>query len=124
MAAKLKSSVIIYNYLIPIGHRFAAIYLFGVIFVKKHVVVSSRLLNHEAIHTAQMRELWFIFFYLIYFIEWLTRLITMKGNFYEAYKSISFERESYKHESDPCYLANRRKFAQWRHAENRLSTQF
>ena len=64
-------------------------------------------LNHESIHTAQMRELLYLGFYLAYVIEWCVRLL-MCGN---AYRNISFEREAYSNESDLEYLKKRKHFA-------------
>jgi len=54
---------VIYNNIIPFD-GFASINLFGIIFVRNGVVVSDRLLNHERIHTRQMIEMLFLFFYL------------------------------------------------------------
>lgn len=95
------------RYLPPL-RRHAAINLMGVLFVHPDVHISKRLINHERIHTAQMRELAFLPFYLIYLIEWLLRLV-MKDN---AYMSIGFEREAYINENDYDYL-NRRKHYAW-----------
>lgn len=101
---------IIYNRFIPFG-RFFAINLFGVLFVKgKPSQVTRRDLNHELIHTAQMRELGCVPFYILYVLEWIWRLFR-KGN---AYSNISFEREAYAHQNDPGYLHRRPRFAQWR----------
>ena len=101
---------IIYNNIIPFK-GFAAMNLFGVIFARKEAKpLSKRTLNHEAIHTAQMRELGYIFFYLCYVVEWIVRLC-MKGS---AYRNISFEREAYAHQGAKRYLKTRRHFAQWR----------
>lgn len=94
------------RYLPPL-RRHAAINLFGVFFVHPDVHVSKRLINHERIHTAQMRELLYLPFYLIYLIEWLVRLL-FKDN---AYLSIGFEREAYRHERDPEYLEHRKHYA-------------
>lgn len=55
---------IIYNKLIPFK-GFAAINLFGVLFARKECKpLSERTINHEAIHTAQMRELLYVGFIL------------------------------------------------------------
>ena len=81
--------------------------LFGVLFVRGNARIDDITLNHEKIHTAQIKELWYIFFYLWYIIEWLIRLF-MKGN---AYRNISFEREAYSNEKDLSYLDNRKRFA-------------
>ena len=50
--------------------------------------------NHELIHTAQMKELLYLPFYILYGIEWLIRL-GMYRNTKEAYRNVSFEREAY-----------------------------
>lgn len=77
---------IIYNNIIPFP-GFAAINLFGVIFARKEYrPLSETTVNHEAIHTEQMKELLYVGFYLCYLIEWVVRLF-MKGN---AYRNISF----------------------------------
>lgn len=100
---------IIENNLIPFK-GFAAINLFGVLFVRKGVNVSARMINHEEIHTAQMKELGYVLFYVWYLLEWLVRL-PMKGN---AYRNICFEREAYTKENDPNYLCNRDCWAFWK----------
>lgn len=92
---------------LPPMRRHAAINLFGVFFVHPNVHISQRLINHERIHTAQMRELLYLPFYVIYVLEWLFRLL-LKGN---AYHSISFEREAYSHEGNMQYLAKRKRYA-------------
>ena len=101
---------IIYNNIIPFK-GFLAINLFGVLFVRgTDKDINERVLNHEMIHTAQMKELWYIPFYILYFLEWLYRL-TQQGN---AYRNISFERVAYEYEMNLDYIANRRKWAMWR----------
>ena len=100
---------IIHNRFIPF-RGFAAINLFGVLFVRRGVRMSPALLNHERIHTAQMRELGYVLFYVIYLVEWLLRLLR-PGN---AYRKLSFESEAYRHEGDLRYLSRRPRFAQWR----------
>lgn len=100
----------IYNKLIPFK-GFSAINLFGVLFVRSEYKgkLSKRVYNHEAIHTAQMKELGYILFYIIYFVEWFVRLF-MKGN---AYRNISFEKEAYTNEQNFDYLKLRKHYAQW-----------
>lgn len=101
---------IIYNKIIPFK-GFSAINLFGVLFARKeYEPLSERTICHEAIHTAQMRELGYIGFYILYLLEWLYRLVTTKN----AYRSISFEREAYANQANKNYLTTRRAFAQWR----------
>ena len=101
---------IVYNKIIPFK-GFAAINLLGVLFARKeYKPLSAHTLNHEAIHTAQMKELGYVSFYVIYLFEWLYRLITTKN----AYRSISFEVEAYANQDAKDYLTTRRSYAQWR----------
>lgn len=95
---------IIYNDLIPFK-GFTAINLFGILFVRG-VKVSEEMINHEAIHTAQMKEMLYILFYLWYVVEWIVRLFG-KGN---AYRNISFEREAYINEKNKNYLTERKMY--------------
>lgn len=96
---------------------FVALNLFGFVFVRKKewselsCVKQDAILQHEAIHSAQMIELGFIGFYIAYFFEWIYRLIFHTKT---AYRGISFEREAYDHQHDFGYLYIRLAFAQWR----------
>lgn len=102
---------VIYNNIIPFK-GFLAINLFGILFVRsKYRGLSPYVLNHEAIHTEQMKELGYVGFYIIYLLEWIYRLVFHTKT---AYKGISFEREAYDNESNLDYLGKRKKFAQWR----------
>lgn len=105
---------IVRNRFLPIGKRYAAINLFGIVFLKKGCSIPDTMKNHESIHTAQMKELLYLPFYIIYVMEWLLRLFQNRFNAYRAYLAISFEREAYLHESDPTYLSHRHRFSQWR----------
>lgn len=99
---------IIHNKYIPFGKRYLAINLFGIIFTKGDLSVPS--IRHEKIHTRQQLELLIIFFYLLYIIEWLIRLLQYRNTFL-AYKNISFEREAYSNMNDASYLRNRPLYA-------------
>lgn len=97
--------MVIYNNILPVK-GFKCINLFGVLFVRKGLKMTD-VDNHEAIHTKQMKEMLYVFFYLWYVIEWIVRLFK-RGN---AYRNISFEREAY---SNQCYLKynkERKRFA-------------
>lgn len=98
---------IIYNKVIPF-RGFVAINLFGVLFVREEYKgrINARTLNHEGIHTEQMKELLYLFFYLLYVLEWFVRLF-MTGN---AYRNISFEREAYSNETNIKYIKERKYF--------------
>ncbi len=102
--------MVIVNKIIP-PKGFLAINLFGLIFSKRELTDIEK--NHEAIHTAQMRELLYIGFYILYVLEWLQKVIvydTLK----DAYRNLSFEKEAYKHQNDLEYLKTRKHFAEWR----------
>lgn len=94
--------------MLPFGRRYYAINLFGVLFAKGPC--DEQTLNHERIHTRQMRELWYIPFYLLYLLEWFIRLIINLDSF-KAYKEISFEREAYDKENSFSYLDERKRFS-------------
>ena len=102
------------NRILPWGKKFAAINLFGVIFAKHGMKLSPILINHELIHSRQMRELLWIPFYILYVAEWIWLLIKFRGNSFRAYREISFEKEAYRHESENDYLDRRLRFAQWK----------
>ena len=100
---------IIYNKILPVT-GFRAMNLFGVLFVRKGAKMDERTLNHERIHTAQIRELLYVIFYVVYVLEWLVRLVQYQ-NAYIAYRNISFEREAYANDDNLNYLGERKSFA-------------
>ena len=102
---------IIRNKLIPIGYA-KCFNLFGVLFVKEKAKISNIDINHESIHTQQIKELLYLGFYLLYGIEFLYKLIKIRQA-HAAYKNISFEVEAYKHEDDMNYLKTRKPYAMW-----------
>ncbi|MDR1121141.1 MAG: hypothetical protein LBM08_09505 [Dysgonamonadaceae bacterium] len=99
---------VIYNPLLPFK-GFSAINLFGVIFARTECrPLSKRTINHEAIHTAQMKELFYLGFYVWYITEWVLKL-AIHGK--RSYQNISFEREAYTWMSRYSYLQKRGKYA-------------
>lgn len=100
---------LIYNNIIPFK-GFKAINLFGLCFVRNGMKMSDKDINHEKIHTSQMKELLYLPFYLLYFGEWVVRLF-MKG---DAYRNISFEKEAYTNENDLTYLTRRKHYGMWK----------
>lgn len=108
---------IIRNNIIPIK-GFTAINLFGIVFVRKEIQpqlnISMRnwniLLNHEYIHTAQMKEMLYLTFYIWYVIEWIVRLIAYRDA-RKAYRNISFEREAYDNQEDFEYYKKRNPYS-------------
>lgn len=100
---------VIPNPLIPFkGYK--CINLFGLVFVRSGKTVTATDIRHEAIHTAQMRELLYLPFYLWYVLEWLVRLLAFQGT-RQSYRRIRFEREAYAHQDEENYLQERRHFA-------------
>lgn len=103
---------IVYNNIIPFK-GFLAINLLGILFVRSKYKgrVSERVITHETIHTKQMQEMLYVFFYLWYVVEWFIRLL-FTWNPHRAYRSISFEREAYLYEEFPNY-PNERSYFNW-----------
>ena len=95
---------------------YSAINIFSIIFVRKDyynrvsINKMKKVLNHEKIHTKQMQELLYLFFYIWYGLEYLIKLCYY-FNFHKAYKNVSFEREAYEYENDYEYLENRKHYS-------------
>lgn len=99
---------IIHNKLIPFG-RYDTINIFGILFTKSKSL-NKYVINHESIHTEQMKEMGYIFFYLWYGIEYcLIRLFHRKQG--DAYHDVSFEEEAYNNDSNLNYLKERKRYA-------------
>lgn len=70
---------IIYNRFLPFP-GYTAVNLFGVLFVRKEHkgktgVKFRMMVTHETIHTKQMQEMGYIFFYIWYLVEWLIKCL-------------------------------------------------
>ena len=92
---------IVYNNILPVK-GFTAMNLFGIIFARnEYKPLARRIQNHEAIHTVQMKEMLYIFFYFWYLVEWLVKLFRYGRN---AYENISFEREAYTYPGSYTHL--------------------
>ena len=87
-----------------------AITLFPFVFIRDDGDAIT--LQHESIHIHQQRELFVLFFYLLYVMDWMIGLVKYRDRG-AAYCRIRFEQEAYAHESFPDYLQERKKFA-WR----------
>jgi hypothetical protein len=74
--------------------------------------MSEDVLNHECIHIAQQKELFVVFFYLLYGWDYLLGMIKYRKK-EEAYFKIRFEQEAYDHMFKQDYLKTRKRFA-WR----------
>ena len=88
--------VVVNKILPPKGFK---IIVFGKwMFVKPSTFLVQRDYNHEATHLAQQKELLFVFFYLMYVLEWLVRLL-ITFNAKKSYRTISFEQEAYENDT-------------------------
>lgn len=77
---------IVYNTWFPFGN-YHTLNFFGILFTKRKQLPESTI-THESIHTAQMKEMLWVFFYLWYGVEYLLiRLFHKKQNC--AYHDIS-----------------------------------
>lgn len=81
-----------------------AINIFGKVYAKRKL--SNIELQHELIHSLQMKDLGYLKFYLFYLYEWIKLAIKYK-NIYQGYKQISFEKEAYIHQNDIHYIINK-----------------
>jgi len=124
----MKQLPIKYNKWIPFK-RFFAMCLFGIIYIRdfnKDRKVHKSTLNHEGIHLCQIEDFipnkngkkWkTIFggciFYILYFIEWLIKLVISGFTLgkVKAYRSVSFEQEAYNNQYYYTYQKNRKRFA-------------
>lgn len=104
---------VIYNNIIPFG-KYTAINLFGVVFAKRKVKYYSEeikniIWNHEKIHTEQIKELFYIPFYILYLCNYIHNLFIYK-NHKDAYRNIYFEKEAYDNETNLDYIKTRKKY--------------
>lgn len=65
------------------------------------------ILNHEKIHHRQQLEMLIIPYYIWYFIEYWSSMLTNGFCHHKAYMSISFEKEAYANQRNLNYLENR-----------------
>ena len=108
---------IIYNNVLPFK-GFVAMSLGPWIFARKEYKesgLSETTINHETIHWKQQCDfiipvIGSIVFYLWYVLEWIFKLPTCLFG-YDAYRSISFEQESYDNQDDLDYPKTRKRFA-------------
>jgi len=78
------------------------------IYMREDYLNNESVRDHEKIHWRQQLELLIIFFYILYFIEWIVRLFINKKT---AYRNISFEKEAYDNSNETDYLKFRKPYA-------------
>ena len=81
-------------------------------FIISREKMSEDTLNHECIHIAQQKELFVVFFYLLYGWDYLHGMIKYRSK-QKAYFRIRFEQEAYDHMFKQDYLKTRKRNA-WR----------
>jgi hypothetical protein len=77
-------------------------------FIIVNNINNSILLNHEAIHITQQKELYIFKFYYLYIKQYLQNRKIYK-NHRLAYINIKFEKEAFANERDFMYLKTRKK---------------
>ena len=87
-----------------------AITLFPFIVVREEM--SEDVLQHETIHIVQQKELFVLFFYMLYIWDWIVGMIRYKDK-EKAYFRIRFEQEAYDKMLEKDYLVTRKKYS-WR----------
>lgn len=103
---------VIKNRFIPVK-GFKAMFFFGILFVRSdnRKPLSYVDLNHESIHAKQCKEMFGVFFYLWYIVEYIIRIPMYDFDTHKAYRNISFEREAYGNQENMDYTTERRHFA-------------
>ena len=94
------------------GFRAATVFCWMVVRKDCLNIISPIVKNHEDIHYAQERELWYVFFYLLYGLMFVWYFLK-KWDREKAYLAIPFEVEAYNNARNLYYLENRKRFA-WR----------
>lgn len=102
--------VTVENHLLPFP-SLGCINLFGYLLCRNRQDITDRTYNHEAIHTAQMRELLYVGFYLWYVIEWMWQgTVWLFNKDMRPYLFITFEQEAYEHDNNLSYLRTRKRW--------------
>ena len=99
---------VVYNDIIPF-EGYKVINLFGVLFVRNGTLINEVDVNHESIHTAQMKETLYVGFYLLYLMMFIWQFVKA-WNWSKAYRAVAFEREAYKYEDVVDYLDKRKRY--------------
>ena len=99
--------------------KYTAIMLVWWLIVKDGVQVTSRLINHEEIHSRQQKEMLIFFFFLWYGLEFLFRLAQYR-DWDKAYRNISFELEAYANQYNIAYLNDRKHFAWFKYLKTTI----
>lgn len=108
MRVKLKEMSSSMKFIMADNVKAIALYPFGIYFRDVNAKYDDETVNHEIIHWKQQIELFCIFFYVLYILEFVVRFIVSRST---AYKKISFEQEAYSNQKSNMYIYNRTKYA-------------
>lgn len=97
--------ILVIPFIFPSSFNALAIWPF-IILRESELRQDDILLYHERIHLRQQVELLWIFFFLIYFAEFLAKIVIYR-KLKLAYRNISFEREAYNYERASNYLKDK-----------------
>ena len=114
----MKELKLAYSKILPFK-GFYAITIFGKIIRRKeyeNMPLSIYTLNHEGIHALQANDfcrgfIGYLIFYILYFLEWLLKLIPCLICKKRPYYSISFEQEAHNYDRNLKYQDIRSRFA-------------
>lgn len=101
--------IFISKYIVPKGFVGITLYPF-IFFNREDLKECKEIVNHEKIHLKQQKELFVVFFFIFYVVEWICKFIKYR-NKVVAYRNISFEREAYLNEGDFLYLKKRKRWS-------------
>jgi hypothetical protein len=80
------------------------------------------IVNHEKIHHRQQLELLIIPYYIWYFAEYWTSMVSNGFKHQQAYMNISFEKEAYANQYNLNYLSNRKWLSSWSFFKAKFTT--
>lgn len=108
----------IINFILKEGHSAMCIWPFIFTRIETDILGNNDIYNHERIHARQQLEMFWLFFFIWYGIEYLLRFILSRNHF-KAYRAISLEKEAYENESDHEYPDKRKSYAWFGYLWNR-----
>lgn len=97
--------LLVIPYIFPSTFNALAVWPF-IILKERSLKGDPVLLHHERIHLRQQIELLWVFFFLIYVMEYAAKIVIYR-DLKTAYHNISFEREAYSHEHEAEFLSRR-----------------
>ena len=91
------------------GMEIAAVTIGIFVFIASAYKDDKTIINHENIHVAQYKELWFFGFFAVYAWDFIVGYLRFKS-WELAYHSIRLEKEAYAKQGNDNYLETRKKY--------------